>query len=130
MAWRAYGELHGLDAAQLFWATRKNAELAQASGAALDAPCSLFSQEYPATSAEAFTAGDGESLIRPEIVMRARKAVAPDQSAFPLIFGVDVARGGRDKTRVVIRRGRCAGHLVDETIDTADLMQVVGAVGS
>jgi hypothetical protein len=45
-----------------------------------------------------------------------------------LVLGVDVARGGRDKTRIIDRQGRRAGRLCDVTLDTRDLMQIVGRV--
>ena len=128
MAFREYGEAHGLTPAQVLWAHRKNAELAQACGAGPDEPCWLFRQEYPATAAEAFQAGGQDTYIKAEAVLKARKWTAPDQMHMPLILGVDIARGGRDKTRIVDRRGRCAGHLVDVTIDSADLMDVTGRV--
>lgn len=126
---REYGEVHGLSLECLHWAWRKNAELAQACGGTTDEICWLFRQEYPATSAEAFQLADSESLIRGERVLRARKATVSDQSLAPLVLGVDIARGGKDKTRIVDRRGRCAGHLVDVTLDTRDLMEIVGHVG-
>ncbi len=128
-AFREYGAAHGLDAAQVWWAWRKNGELSQACGADPDAPCWLYRQEYPATASEAFQAGGHESYVRGELVLKARGWTAPDQMHMPLILGVDIARGGRDKTRIVDRRGRCAGHVCDLTIDSADLMDVVGRVG-
>ncbi len=66
--------------------------------------------------------------IRGELVLNARRFTAPDQTTAPLVLGVDVARGGGDKTRIVDRRGRCAGHKCNEVIDTADLMEVTGRV--
>ncbi len=44
------------------------------------------------------------------------------------MLGVDVARGGRDKTRIFDRQGRRARRLCDVTLDTRDLMQIVGRV--
>ena len=75
-------------------------------------------------------AGGHESFIRSELVLAARKFLAPDQkqAQAPLILGVDIARGGRDKTRIVDRLGRCAGHACDVTVDSNDLMDVVGRV--
>ncbi len=127
-AFRTYGEAHGLDAAQTHWAWRKNGELAQACGAGPDEVCWLYRQEYPATSTEAFQSGGEESYIRGELVLTARKWLSSDQMHMPLILGVDIARGGRDKTRIVDRRGRCAGFACDVTIDSADLMEVTGRV--
>ena len=123
-----YGEAHDLDAGQLHWAWRKNGELARACGASPDEICWLFRQEYPATSAEAFQVSGQESYIRSEVVLKARKFTAPDQTTAPLVLGVDVARGGGDKTRIVDRLGRRAGHQCNEVIDSADLMEVTGCV--
>lgn len=125
-AFTKYGDAHKLKLEQLFWAYQKNAELAQACGGSPDEPCWLFRQEFPATASEAFQLSGHESFIRGELALAARKAELLGQSKFPLIFGVDIARGGRDKTRIVDRRGRCAGQTVDETIDSDDLMDVAG----
>jgi hypothetical protein len=127
-AFGEYGAAHELDADQVYWAWRKNGELAQACGADPDAPCWLYRQEYPSTSTEAFQAGGHESYVRGELVLKARRWMAPDQMHMPLILGVDIARGGRDKTRIIDRRGRCAGHACDLTIDSPDLMDVTGRV--
>ena len=123
-----YGAAHDLDAQQLYWAWSKNGELAQACGASPDEICWLFRQEYPALSAEAFQVSGHESFIRAEVVLKARRFTAPDQTKAPLVLGVDVARGGGDKTRIVDRRGRCAGHQCNEVIDSPDLMEVTGHV--
>ena len=122
-----YGAAHELDAAQLRWAWSKNGELDQACGASPDELCWLFRQEYPATSAKAFQMPGHESYIRGELVLNSRRFTAPDQSAAPLVLGVDVARGG-DKTRIVDRQGRSAGQACNEVIDSADLMEVTGRV--
>ncbi len=127
-AFREYGEAHGLSPAQVYWAWVKNGELAQACGAGPEEICWFFRQEYPASAAEAFQTSGHESFIKGETVLRARKWKAPDQTAFPLILGVDIARGGRDKTRIIDRLGRCAGHACDVTIDSDDLMDVTGRI--
>ncbi len=121
---------HDLSKEQAFWAWQKNSELAQACGASPDEPCWLFRQEYPATGDEAFQAAGAESFIKGELVVKARQWTAPDQMKFPLILGVDIARGGGDKTRIIDRRGRCAGHLINRTINSADLMEVAGLVAA
>jgi len=123
-----YAALHGLDPAQARWAARKNAELAAALRAPADAICWRFRQEYPATVEEAFQAADHDAFIRPEHVIRARAFVAPDQSHAPLVLGVDVARGGGDRTRILDRQGRVLGARVNLVLDTADLMAVAGTV--
>lgn len=128
-AWRAYARIHSLNNAQVYWAWRKNASLAQASGASEDEPCWLFMQEYPATVQEAFQNSGQAAFIRPELVLAARRNLVADQGHAPLILGVDIARGGGDKTRIIDRVGRAAGHNVDLTIDSDDLMEVSGLVG-
>ncbi len=75
-----------------------------------------------------FHGGGHEAFISPELVVKARKAAVPDQSHAPLVLGIDIARGGGDKTRIIDRRGRCAGHRVNLTIDKNDLMEVAGIV--
>jgi hypothetical protein len=122
--------IHDLTREKAYWAWSKNAELAQACGASPDEPCWLFRQEYPATADEAFQAAGTESFIKGELVVKARRWTAPDQMAFPLIFGVDIARGGGDMTRIIDRRGRCAGHLIDRTINSNDLMEVAGIIAT
>ncbi len=133
-AWRPppafveYGLLHRLDQRQLRWAYDKNAELAVSVRAAPDEICWKFRQEYPATADEAFQAAGHESFIRPESVLRARRTTAPDQSHAALVLGVDVARGGGDRTRLIDRQGRVMGSRINRTIDTDDLMEVAGIV--
>lgn len=63
-----------------------------------------FQQEYPCNVMEAFQTS-GEGLIDPEKIVSARKCAVKDVQA-PLIFGVDPARTGGDKTVIVFRRGR------------------------
>ena len=123
-----YGRLHGLKRSQLHWAWRKNAGLARACGAATDEICWLFRQEYPATAEEAFRGAAQAGLIRAELVTAARAFVAEDQSHMPLILGVDIARGGGDRTHIIDRQGRCAGTRINKVVDSPDLMNVAGEV--
>ena len=108
-AWRDYAQLHSLNAAQVYWAWRKNGVLAQASGASWDQPCWLFMQEYPATVEEAFQHSGRTAFIRPELVTAARRNTVVDQRHAPLVLGIDIARGGGDKTRIIDLNGRAAG---------------------
>lgn len=128
-AWAAYGRWHDLAPDQLYWAWRKNSALADAAGEQTDAPFWQFQEQYPATADEAFQAQGTESFLNPAHVIQARKARVTDQSRAALVLGVDIARGGGDVTRVMDRQGRSAGHLVNETIDSRDLMDVTGKVG-
>lgn len=63
-----------------------------------------FQQEYPCNVMEAFQTS-GLGLIDPEKIVQARKCKVKDVQA-PLVFGVDPARTGGDKTVIVFRRGR------------------------
>lgn len=67
----------------------------------------MFKQEYPSNPVEAFQAS-GESLVRPEMVMEARKNSSLQDPDAPLIMGVDSAGDGKnsDRTVIVLRRGR------------------------
>ena len=90
--------------------------------------CWKFRQEYPATAQEAFQTGGDESFIKSENVLKARKnTVVPDDRS-PIILGVDIARGGSDKTRIIDRQGRRLGGHVDKTIDVDDTMVIAGLV--
>ena len=102
--------------------------MAQSIGGDSDEICWKFRQEYPATAEEAFQTGGDESFIKSEHVYRARKnSVKPDPS-LPIVIGVDIARGGNDKTRLIDRQGRkLSGHL-DITVDTDDTMVIAARV--
>ena len=126
--WSEYGGQHELTHAQLYWAWSKNRDISKVVGAGSDEPCWLFRQEYPANVNEAFQAGGVESLIRHELVFNARRNDFKDNRESPLVLGVDVARGGGDKTRIIDRCGRRAGYVINRTIDTPDLMEVAGQV--
>jgi len=92
---RDYQALYGLTAGQMAWRRAKLAELKD--------PL-LFKQEYPATAAEAFQATGHDGFIKPEMVMRARKAGI--EGVGPRIAGADPARFGNDRFSLVIRQGR------------------------
>lgn len=125
--WRSYGQIHGLEGEQVYWAWSKNVDIAKACGGSTDEPCWLFAQEYPATLQEAFQAGDDSSFIRPELVTAARDNDYPEPGQdTPLVFGVDIAHGGGDKTRIIDRCGRRMGHFVNATFDEADEMVLAG----
>lgn len=90
-----YADLHGLDLDQMCWRRAKIAELKDPQ---------LFKQEYPATAAEAFQTTGHDSFIKPEHVLRARKANL--KGVGPLIIGVDPKREGKDRFAIAWRRGR------------------------
>lgn len=63
-----------------------------------------FKQEYPSTITEAFQTS-GDTLIKPERVVKARNAQKIVGNMSPLVIGVDPARTG-DRTAFCFRRGR------------------------
>lgn len=88
-------ELYGLDDEQIVWRRRKIAELKD--------PV-LFKQEYPLTAAEAFQMSGHDGYIRPELIVKARKADIA--ASGPLVIGVDPAWMGKDRFSVAFRQGR------------------------
>lgn len=92
---RQYAESYGLDADQIAWRRNKITELKDAT---------LFKQEYPATAAEAFQMSGHDGFIKPEAVVRARKATL--DGIGPLVIGADPARFGNDRFSLAWRKGR------------------------
>jgi len=90
-----YMTAHSLDLEQMAWRRNKIAELKD--------PL-LFKQEYPATAAEAFQMSGHDGFIKPEIVVRARKAKI--EGIGPLIIGADPSRFGNDRFSLAWRKGR------------------------
>ncbi len=125
---REYGDVHELDDDQLYWAYIKNRDLAQATSADADKICWKFRQEYPATADEAFQGGADSPFIKSESVFKARKNTVEPGERTPVVVGVDPARGGRDKTRIMDRQGRKAGGHCDLTLNTDDTMVIAGRV--
>lgn len=119
-----YQELNSLDDEQLCWMHFKNIELGGDPGI-IDP---LFRQEYPANAAEAFQTTGTDSFIPSNLILRARKWTAPDQSHSPRVLGVDVARGGGDLTRIIDRQGRAAGKLINQTMDVDDQWKIAERV--
>ena len=92
-----YADMYRLSMARMAWRRAKIAELRSNL---------LFQREYPADSAEAWTApADHEPYIGILLVLRARKRTT--QGAGPLILGVDPASGGGDRFAIAARRGAC-----------------------
>jgi hypothetical protein len=90
-----YKRLYGLTDNQIAWRRNKIAELKD--------PL-LFKQEYPANAEESFQLTGHDSFIKPEDVLRARKATC--EGIGPLVFGVDPARFGNDGFSIAKRKGR------------------------
>lgn len=109
-----YAAQYGLDVQQMAWRRNKIAELKDES---------LFRQEYPATAAEAFQISGHDGLIRPELIVRARKANI-DVSHGPLVIGFDPAWTGGDRHAMAWRCGRRVIKLEART--KLDTMQSAG----
>ncbi|MHB9161393.1 MAG: hypothetical protein ACYC6W_11010 [Nitrosotalea sp.] len=84
-----------------------------------------FEQEYPCNSIEAFALSGEDTLIPPELVEKARKAINVE-SIGPLVIGVDPARFGNDVSAIIRRRGRVAYKL--EKHHKKDTMELSGIV--
>lgn len=108
-----YASAYSLDVEQMAWRRSKIAELRDAT---------LFKQEYPATSAEAFQMSGHDSYIKPELIVRARKA--KHEGYGPLVIGFDPAWTGADRHAMAWRRGRQL--LKVETQQGLDTMQSAG----
>ena len=122
-----YADAHELNRNQLFWAYKKNEELATSTGSPRDEICWLFRQEYPATAEEAFTTASRNSFIRGELVQKARRTHVV--GAGPIVLGVDVARGGADKSALIDRQGRkLGGHIFKKYDYGKDTMPLVGEI--
>lgn len=115
-------ELFGLDDEQLSFRRSKIAELTADGGDGAFA----FKQEYPMTAQEAFQVSGGDSLIRPETVLQARRTKV--LAIGPLIVGVDPARFGDDRTAIIRRKGRSAYDLT--TYEKTSTMEVAGMVNA
>jgi hypothetical protein len=127
--WDDYANANSLEDDQLYWAFVKNRDMASATGQSEDEPCWKFKQEYPSNAQEAFQTA-GNSFIPAGKVAAARKPPELIIPQGPLVFGVDPARGGGDKTAIVDRRGRRVGSVVCELLDNDDTMQTVGRVAN
>ena len=119
-----YADLYGLDEHQVAWLRFKNVELLGEPGEI----CSHFNEEYPATSQEAFQATGEEGYIHTKYVVRARKLELQEDDSQPRVLGIDCARGGKDDTRIIDRKGRKAGGSFNISLDTDDTMVIVDRV--
>lgn len=103
-----------LDDEQVYWRRNKIVELSAGGISGED----QFKQEYPMNSAEAFRMSGVETLIKPSVVMKARKAKV--SGIGPKILGVDPSHGG-DRFVIMYRRGRKMKHIgswVGAAVDT------------
>ncbi len=110
-----YKEAYKLDDEQIAWRRAKIVELRDET---------LFKQEYPATSAEAFQVSGLDPYISPSIVLAARKSTA--EAIGPKKLGVDPARFGDDRTSICLRQGRkvhwIKSHSKKSTMEVAGLV--------
>jgi len=106
-------EYYDLTNEQLAWRRQKIVDLS-VNGADGEA---AFKQEYPCNAAEAFQLTGRLGLIRPEVVMRARKATVNGNG--PLVVGVDPSRGG-DRFSTIKRQGRKAYDVQSLSGDAVD----------
>ena len=90
-----------LNEGQIYWRRQKIIELA--SGSDIASGEIAFKQEYPLNAAEAFQYSGGDTLIKAEDCMRARKRQV--KGTGPLIVGVDPSYG-KDRFAVVRRQGQ------------------------
>jgi len=83
----------------------------------------IFKQEYPCNPTEAFLSSGDDCFIQPQIVTRARSAIAEPYG--PLIIGCDPARGS-DRTSIIRRKGRVAygleSYLTDDTMKITSML--------
>ena len=115
-------QTYNLDDDQIMFRRFKIAEL---SADGMDGE-SAFKQEYPMTATEAFQVSGGDTLIKPEVVAKARKVKTLGSG--PLIIGVDPARFGDDSTAIIKRRNRAAYNL--KLLKKQGTMEVAGVVHS
>jgi hypothetical protein len=113
-------DAYGLDDEQIMFRRVKIAEL---SVGGLDGKLA-FMQEYPMTAAEAFISSGGDSLIKANVVVKARKYKC--LASGPLIIGVDPARFGDDNTAIIKRRNRAVYDAVQYS--KKDTMEIAGIV--
>lgn len=107
-----YAELYECSVGQMAWRRAKIIELGDPM---------KFKQEYPATVTEAFQAVGHDSFIKPDPVVRARKADL--EGIGPLIIGVDPKREGKDRFSYAWRRGR----KVEKVESSADPIKTIEA---
>lgn len=123
-----YAELHGLTREQTYWAYLTNIRLSKLSSGRSDQLCWMFRQEYPADANEAFQSSGSDTFIPADVVMKARKATGVTGTG-PIVLGIDVARGGEDKSALIDRQGRVlGGHVCERTNFGKDTTALVSHV--
>lgn len=119
-----YARVYKLSRQQAYWMHLKNI----AFGGAVGKIHWQFRQEYPGNAEEAFQTSSTNSLIKSDLVIKARKSThvvaTRDDSK---VMGVDIARNVQagDATEFIDRQGRVAGKLVFEQMRTDNTMAIV-----
>ena len=120
-----YADAHGCSNAQMAWRRAKVEEL----GADGEDGHLKFSQEYPATSDEAFLGVSGQSLISPAVVQAARHRptfIGSLERLSPLVMGLDPAPAhGGSQSVLVYRRGRICYLIERLNLDVGSLIEHV-----
>ena len=134
MEFRELGDAHALSMRQLYWAWRKNRELAAQDGDDPDEITWKFRQEYPCTIDEAFRASRKGGFIKGSVITAATRAQLPLDYGEALILGCDFATGGGgepgeddqkgDLNAFTSRRGRVAGRELYEAFHDRDAVSV------
>lgn len=115
-------ELYDLSVNQLYWRRQKIIELNAGEG--VDSGEIAFKQEYPMNASEAFQFSGGDTLIKAEHCMRARKRYVPGYG--PVYVGIDPSYGG-DRFAVVWRQGpNMFDYAVYTGADVATFQQRLG----
>lgn len=109
-------EQYELDDEQVYWRRNKIVELSAGGISGED----QFKQEYPMNAAEAFRMSGVETLIKPQVVMKARKNKV--SGVGPKILGVDPSHGG-DRFVIMYRRGRKIKHVGSWVGNQVDKLQ-------
>jgi hypothetical protein len=107
----------GLTPEQILWRRKKIGELGDEA---------LFKQEYPMNVAEAFQATSNMSFIQPDVVDKCFAYKDETSLAFPVQFGLDIARHGDDESVLTIRQGRKVHYVLRYRIN--DLVTLAGKV--
>jgi hypothetical protein len=142
--WLNYSKHYNLSAEQLQWAYKKNLLLSTNTGEdPTVGPCFAFYKEFPASLAEAFKYSKYNILIPLELIHSraldknfhlksdnsSNKIINQflnEQKIEKIILGVDIARGGGDFSWIIDRQGSFLGFNVNEKVNMADTMQIVG----
>lgn len=107
---------YDLDDEQLAWRRNKIVELSTGGISGDD----QFKQEYPMNAAEAFRMSGVETLIKPNVVMRARKNKV--SGIGPIVLGIDPSHGG-DRFVIIKRQGRKMQHIGSWRGNQVDTLQ-------